>query len=115
MVVFEAETFLVMAKSGSPLDAEVEEYDSIEIANGVANLDRDRFEKISEIVKRFRKTCQRTGEEFSGFESTFDGLTVVLEPLTRNTFVLAVVADPRVCELKWMRRVTVADDPQRPG
>lgn len=101
VVVFEADTFLVMAKSGSPLSSEVEEYDSTEKEQGLSTLDPDRFEKISEIVKRFRKTCQRTGEEFAGFETSFDGVSVVLEPMTRNTFVLVVVVDPRVG--KWSR------------
>jgi hypothetical protein len=33
-----------------------------------------------------------------GFEAKFDECTVVLEPLTQNTFVLVVAADPRVGE-----------------
>lgn len=39
---------------------------------------------------------RRTGEEFTGFESKFDGCCVVMEPLTRNTYVLVVASDPRV-------------------
>lgn len=31
-----------------------------------------------------------------GFEAKFDECTVVLEPLTQNTFILVVAADPRV-------------------
>jgi Ras-related GTP-binding protein A/B len=94
-VMFEGDTFLVMAKSGSPIDCDATDYDANEVAAGYNNLDRQRFEKISEIIKSFRKTCQRTGEVFVGFESQFDGLTVVLEPLTKNTFVLLVSTDPR--------------------
>lgn len=95
-VVFEAETFLTMAKSGSPLDADPADYEPAEVSRGYGKLDRQRFEKISDIVKSFRKTCQRTGEQFVGFESTFDGVTVVLECLTKNTFILVVTTDPRV-------------------
>lgn len=31
-----------------------------------------------------------------GFEAKFEECTVVLEPLTQNTFILVVAADPRV-------------------
>ena len=41
---------------------------------------------------------RRTAEEFSGFESKFGGCTIVLEPLTKNTYVLIVANDPRVGE-----------------
>ncbi|KAK1922974.1 Gtr1/RagA G protein conserved region-domain-containing protein [Papiliotrema laurentii] len=95
-VVFEAETFLVIAKSGSPLDSPVSDMDEREKEYGAQALDRKRFEKISETIKSFRKTCQRTGEAFMGFEAKFDDCTVVLEPLTTNTFILIVAADPRV-------------------
>ncbi|KLT44912.1 hypothetical protein CC85DRAFT_283225 [Cutaneotrichosporon oleaginosum] len=97
-VVFEAETFLAMAKSGSPIDCDPSELEDVEVARGVPHLDRQRFEKISEIVKSFRKTCQRTGEVFTGFETAFDGLCVVLEPMSKNTYILVVSVDPRVRE-----------------
>jgi Ras-related GTP-binding protein A/B len=58
IVVFEAETFLVIAKSGSPLDADASELDRHELEGGAEVLDKQRFEKTSEIVKGFRKTCQ---------------------------------------------------------
>jgi Ras-related GTP-binding protein A/B len=97
-VVFEAETFLAMAKSGSPIDCDPSELEEVEVERGVPHLDRQRFEKISEIVKSFRKTCQRTGEAFTGFETAFDGLSVVLEPMSKNTYILVVSVDPRVRE-----------------
>lgn len=84
--MFERQTFLVLAKSGSGLDADpdlepraagsimdktkeeedkrkavmmdVEGLDEVEIANGARGLERKRFEKISEVVKGFRRTCQ---------------------------------------------------------
>lgn len=58
VVAFEAETFLVIAKSGSPLDCDPADLDDRESAEGGKQLDRRRFEKISEIIKGFRKTCQ---------------------------------------------------------
>ncbi|WVQ95527.1 hypothetical protein IAU59_002624 [Kwoniella sp. CBS 9459] len=94
-VLFEAETFLVIAKSGSPLDCDPSDLDQVELANGAKELDQQRFEKISEIVKGFKKTCQRNHEQYHGFEAKFDDCTVVLEPLTRNTYVLLVSVDPR--------------------
>ncbi|GFZ48207.1 GTP-binding protein GTR1, partial [Saitozyma sp. JCM 24511] len=93
-VVFETDTFLVIAKSGSPLDGDSSTLDEREVAGNAKVLDRQRFEKISEIVKGFRKTCQRNGEQWVGFESTFDECKVVLEPLTKNTFILVVSVDP---------------------
>lgn len=96
IAAFESETFLIMAKSGSALDADAADADAVEAARGVPGLDAERFEKISEIVKNFRKTCQKTGEQFYGFDAQFDGVTVVLEPMTRNTFAMVVGVDPRV-------------------
>lgn len=58
VVVFEAETFLVIAKSGSPLDADNSDLDDREVKGGMKALDGKRFEKISETIKGFRKTCQ---------------------------------------------------------
>lgn len=95
-VIFETATFLVIAKSGSPVDCDPSEMDAHEVARGAKRLDSQRFEKISEIIKGFRKTCQRIGEEFASFETRFDGCTVVVEPLTRNTYMLIVSADPAV-------------------
>lgn len=87
-MLFERQTFLVLAKSGSGLDADpeheapssssikgvsaktieenkskavmmdVEGLDEVEIAGGARGLERKRFEKISEVVKGFRRTCQ---------------------------------------------------------
>jgi hypothetical protein len=68
--VFEGETFLVMAKSGSPLDAAELELDEWESERGVGRLDRQRFEKVSEIIKSFRRTCQRTGSSSSASRPT---------------------------------------------
>ncbi|ODN99378.1 Gtr1/RagA G protein Gtr1 [Cryptococcus wingfieldii CBS 7118] len=94
-VLFEAETFLVIAKSGSPLDCDPSDLDQVEMKNGVKELDAQRFEKISEIIKGFRKVCQRNHEQYQGFECKFEDCTVVLEPLTRNTFILLISTDPR--------------------
>lgn len=58
LVAFETETFLVIAKSGTPVDTPVDELDHAEKKGGVDKLGVKRFEKISEIVKGFRKTCQ---------------------------------------------------------
>jgi Ras-related GTP-binding protein A/B len=58
VAVFEAETFLIIAKSGSPLDADSFDLDAREVKGGMRALDRKRFEKISDTIKGFRKTCQ---------------------------------------------------------
>lgn len=56
-VLFERQTFLVLAKSGSEIDADEDELDKVEIQGGVKGLDRKRFEKVSEIIKGFRLDC----------------------------------------------------------
>jgi len=56
--VFEAETFLIIAKSGSPLDANMADFDDRETRGGMRSLDQKRFEKISDTIKAFRRTCQ---------------------------------------------------------
>lgn len=48
----------MIAKSGSPLDADVSDLDVREVKGGMKALDTKRFEKISETIKGFRKTCQ---------------------------------------------------------
>ena len=65
-VVFEAETFLVIAKSGSPLDCDASDMDDQEQTYGAPALDRKRFEKISETIKGFRKTCQWVNGDSDG-------------------------------------------------
>lgn len=42
--------------------------------------------------------CRKTGEQWFGFEATFDDCRVVLEPSTKNTFMMVVSVDPRVGE-----------------
>jgi len=58
VAVFEAETFLIIAKSGSPLDANMADFDDRETRGGMRSLDQKRFEKISDTIKAFRRTCQ---------------------------------------------------------
>ena len=58
VVAFETETFLVISKSGSTLDSEESELDEREEEYNAQGLSLQRFERISEMVKGFRKTCQ---------------------------------------------------------
>lgn len=86
-VLFERQTFLVLAKSGSGLDADpglskadsssqtgntssagkstnsqsmldLGGLDQVEILGGARGLEKKRFEKFSEVIKAFRRTCQ---------------------------------------------------------
>lgn len=57
-VLFEAQTFLVLAKSGSELDCDADQLTPYEKAAGARGLDAKRFEKVSDIVKEFRHTCR---------------------------------------------------------
>lgn len=39
---------------------------------------------------------RRNHERYQGFQAKFDACTVVLEPLSRNTYILLVSNDPRI-------------------
>ncbi|KAG7571271.1 hypothetical protein FFLO_00783 [Filobasidium floriforme] len=132
-VLFERQTFLVLAKSGSGLDADpdldpgastgtnktlgntgaaedeeknkvkakavmmdVEGLDEVEVANGARGLERKRFEKISEVVKGFRRTCQRNSQPFINLEARFDNASIGLDVLTSNTYLMLVSSEPWV-------------------
>ncbi|EJU00799.1 ras-related GTP-binding protein-like protein raga [Dacryopinax primogenitus] len=58
----------------------------------------DRFEKISEIIKRWKNTLLNSKMNFSfqNWVQEWSNFTAVLEPLTVNTFILVIAADPDI-------------------
>ena len=52
--------------------------------------------RLSSDVNVLADCGRRTGEQWLGFESTFDDCRVLVEPLTRNSFVLVISVDPRI-------------------
>jgi len=51
---------------------------------------------MSELVKTFKHSCSRLGEQFHSLEIRFSNFTAILELMTSNTYVVVVVADPDV-------------------
>jgi len=102
VVLFERTTFLIIARSGS--DQNMTEFDSDEDSDpegkqdgeGEPVLNPKRFEKISELVKAFKISCNKLQEQFSALEIRFPNYTALLEILTSNTYVMIIVADPNV-------------------
>jgi len=95
-VLFESQTFLVLAKSGSDLDCDETELEEYERLGGAVGFNRKRFEKISEIVKEFRHTCRRTMEPFVNWEMRLPQACIALDALTPNTYLMLVSTEPWV-------------------
>lgn len=95
-VLFERQTFLVLAKSGSEIDADEDELDGVEVRGGVKGLDRKRFEKVSEIIKGFRLDCLKSGEAFANWEARFKNASMAMDVLTANTCLMLIASEPWV-------------------
>lgn len=63
-----------------------------------ANLPPDRFEKISEIIKRWKYTLANSKLNFSfqNWVQEWSNFTAVLESLTQNTYILVISTDPDI-------------------
>jgi len=90
VILFERTTFLVIATSSSSItDEESEETDT-------HCLDSTRYERTSELIKAFKDSCARIREEFHSLEMELSEFTAVLDELTKNTYVLIIVHDPKI-------------------
>lgn len=87
VILFERTTFLVIATSSSDVSEST-------TAASTHALEGKRFERTSELIKAFKQSCSRLREEFHSLEMELAEFTVVLEELTKNTYVLVVVHDP---------------------
>lgn len=58
----------------------------------------ERFEKISEMVKNLRGSCTKLDANFQSFEVRGATFQAYLDVFTSNTYILVIVADPRVGE-----------------
>lgn len=83
VVLFEKTTFLVISRS--ILDEETS-----------LGLDASRFEKISNIVKQFKLSCSKIGNQLNSIEIRQDTFSVLLDSLTTNTYIMVIVADPKI-------------------
>lgn len=58
----------------------------------------ERFEKISELVKNLRGSCNKLQASFEAFEVRGATFSAYLDVFTENTYIMVIVADPRVGE-----------------
>jgi Ras-related GTP-binding protein A/B len=56
----------------------------------------ERFEKISELVKNLRGSCNKLQASFEAFEVRGATFSAYLDVFTENTYIMVIVADPRV-------------------
>jgi Ras-related GTP-binding protein A/B len=94
--MFERTTFLVIASSRhaistSPLTSQGTAQHPSEIP-----MDPKRYERTSEIMKAFKYSCSRLREDFHSMEIEMDGLTAVLDELTRTTYMMIILHDPSI-------------------
>ncbi|KDN40171.1 hypothetical protein K437DRAFT_258755 [Tilletiaria anomala UBC 951] len=59
-------------------------------------LSPERFEKISELIKNLKSSCAKLQAQFQGLEIRGATYTAYLDLLTTNTYVMVIVADPRI-------------------
>ena len=75
-------------------------------------MEHARYERTSEIIKSFKHSCSKWREEFFCHEMEFPDFTLVLDELTRNTYIMVVVHDPTIGVLScpFQASSEVADD-----
>lgn len=56
----------------------------------------DRFEKISGLVKNLRGSCNKLQGAFQSFEVRGATFSAYLDVFTSNTYIMVIVADPRI-------------------
>ncbi len=54
--------------------------------------DSHRFERISNIVKQFKISCNKTSSQFQGMEVKNSHFTAYIDVFTDNTYVMVVLA-----------------------
>jgi len=110
VVLFERTTFLIIARSGT-LTGDLDEVIPPELADTVqARLNPERFEKLSELIRAFRTTCSKLQERFHSLEIRFHNYSAVLELMTQNTYVMAIIADPDVQNQTIRMNIKLARD-----
>mmetsp|Transcript_5481 Transcript_5481/g.15465 ORF Transcript_5481/g.15465 Transcript_5481/m.15465 type:complete len:313 (-) Transcript_5481:32-970(-) len=79
VVLFEMSTFLV-----------------ISLASSKKHKDVHRFEKISNIVKQFKLSCNKMGTQLQNLQVRNSNFVAFIESLTRNTAVMIILSDPNI-------------------
>jgi Ras-related GTP-binding protein A/B len=60
------------------------------------HFDTHRFEKISNIVKQFKLSCEKAQSQFQGMEVSNSKFTAFIDAFTANTYIMVIVSDPNV-------------------
>jgi len=58
--------------------------------------DNQRFEKISNIVKQFKLSCNKVRTNFRSFQVKNSKFTATIEPFLQHSFVMVIVSDPSI-------------------
>ncbi|KAI8810657.1 ras-related GTP-binding protein A [Cladochytrium replicatum] len=58
--------------------------------------DSQRFEKVSNIVKQFKLSCNKASSQFKSMEIKNPEFTVFIEVLTQNTVIMVIMSDPSI-------------------
>lgn len=58
--------------------------------------DKDRFEKVSNIIKQFKMSCSKSQAQFLSIEIRKNCFSAFIQGLTGNTVVMVVLSDPLI-------------------
>ena len=62
----------------------------------IKHFDTHRFEKISNIVKQFKLSCEKAQSQFQGMEVSNSKFTAFIDAFTANTYIMVIVSHPNV-------------------
>lgn len=91
VVLFESATFLVISH-----------------ATRREHYDVHRFEKISNIIKQFKLSCNKTHSQFQGMEVRNSQFASYIDLLTANTYIMVVLGDPSIQTAATQLNIQVA-------
>ena len=81
VVLFERATFLVISHT---------------VGSASHTRDPHRFEKISNIIKQFKLSCQKSMAQFQAMEVRNSHFTAYIDVFTANTYIMVIVSDPEI-------------------
>jgi len=79
VVLFEIATFLVISHASTR-----------------SHHDAHRFEKISNIIKQFKLSCNKMGSQFQTMEVRNSHFSAFIDSLTSNACVMIIISDPNI-------------------
>lgn len=58
--------------------------------------DLQRFEKISNIIKQFKLSCNKFDTSFQSVEIKNGNYTIIIDLFTQNTYIMVIISDPKI-------------------